>query len=219
MVAFITFPCTFGVASANIYKWTDEHGRVHFSDTPPTDQKTEEIQEKQYKTEDPVISGTQTGEKQIAIISFTIDETYSHRDNPLAVIQLINRGETVIEPVRCTLQYTVEVSPSLKNNTIVRNRGKRNGNGTVTLNPKRHAHPQQPTEAQIHAEDYHSHSHEYTRTHPDGHRLVHSMLPGQKAACLIGLVSTEFEDVAVTVAWSDSAAPPKFSITQSWNRE
>jgi hypothetical protein len=30
-------------SSAEVYRWTDEHGRVHFSDKPPRDQQAENI--------------------------------------------------------------------------------------------------------------------------------------------------------------------------------
>lgn len=32
-----------GVAQADIYKWTDENGRVHYSDEPPANQKIDTI--------------------------------------------------------------------------------------------------------------------------------------------------------------------------------
>jgi len=31
-------------ASAEIYKWVDEHGNAHFTDRPPAGKKTEEVQ-------------------------------------------------------------------------------------------------------------------------------------------------------------------------------
>lgn len=32
-----------GLAAAQTYKWTDENGKVHFSDTPPAERKAEQI--------------------------------------------------------------------------------------------------------------------------------------------------------------------------------
>lgn len=32
-----------GVSVAGVYKWTDENGRVHFTDTPPTAENTESV--------------------------------------------------------------------------------------------------------------------------------------------------------------------------------
>lgn len=34
---------SFSVANAEVYKWVDEDGNVHFSDSPPPKQKTEEV--------------------------------------------------------------------------------------------------------------------------------------------------------------------------------
>lgn len=39
----ILFICVPKVNMAEIYKWTDEHGKVHFSDTPPANKKPEII--------------------------------------------------------------------------------------------------------------------------------------------------------------------------------
>ena len=40
LVAMLVIP---GTASAEVYKWVDEDGTVHFTDKPPPNQKTEEV--------------------------------------------------------------------------------------------------------------------------------------------------------------------------------
>lgn len=38
-----TMLVSFSVANAEVYKWVDENGNMHFSDSPPPKQKTEEV--------------------------------------------------------------------------------------------------------------------------------------------------------------------------------
>jgi len=203
IVAFVTFPCVQGVAWSNIYKWTDENGKMHFSDKPPLHLQAEEIQEKHPTMQEavtPTVAIAATGEKQIAITSFTIEKSRADRGFLIATIQLINRGETVIEPVRCRIQYTAL---------------SQTGSPIMPMSNMRHAHPEHPSQEQVDAEVYHSHSREYSRTHPDGHRIVHSMLPGQEAACRIRLLNTKF--ITLMVSWSKDASSPRFSTIRYWS--
>lgn len=46
------------VANAEVYKWVDEDGNVHFTDTPPPKQKTEEVKIQRAATPTPQAAGS-----------------------------------------------------------------------------------------------------------------------------------------------------------------
>lgn len=41
---FLTVLLSTGTASADIFRWTDDNGKVHFSDRPPAEQQTEKVE-------------------------------------------------------------------------------------------------------------------------------------------------------------------------------
>jgi glutaredoxin len=40
LLAFLAFT---SIAASDVYRWTDEHGRIHFGDKPPADAATEQV--------------------------------------------------------------------------------------------------------------------------------------------------------------------------------
>jgi hypothetical protein len=43
-VAAVILMCSFGLAESQVYKWVDEDGNVHYSDKPPVNQQSTEVE-------------------------------------------------------------------------------------------------------------------------------------------------------------------------------
>lgn len=54
-----------GTAAAQIYKWTDAQGNVHYGDCPPADCKTEQIEAPQSPSQEDVQSATKRSQQLI----------------------------------------------------------------------------------------------------------------------------------------------------------
>ena len=63
----LLFLAVMSVASAEIYKWTDENGKVHFSDKPPTIEKAETIDAQDLASR--FSSYTQVAVKEVPFVS------------------------------------------------------------------------------------------------------------------------------------------------------
>ncbi len=55
----VLFAC--GAASGQAYKWVDENGRTHFSDTPPPDRRADRLTIRPQVPEDPQAAARQRG--------------------------------------------------------------------------------------------------------------------------------------------------------------
>lgn len=52
-------------AAAQAYKWVDENGRTHFSDTPPPDRKADKLAIKPPSAPDPGVAGSRDWQTQL----------------------------------------------------------------------------------------------------------------------------------------------------------
>lgn len=55
---FVMMIASLTVANAEVYKWVDENGNVHFTDAPPPKQKTEEVKIQRAPTPSPQRAGS-----------------------------------------------------------------------------------------------------------------------------------------------------------------